>query len=520
MCQRVAGFAVGVLLVVVAAGSDATGVRAQTAASDSLSGRPLLTETRASARLVRTARRQLFAFRMGPAKATLNRLAARPDGAAAATHHRALMALLKGLVTDDEAHFDAFFERADALGERLDDAPDGPWKRYLRAETALLRVIARAKTGSHTRAAWAARSAFGRYEDLAENPRSPARADALMGRGLLHTVVGALPEPWRGLLSFLGFDGSVTQGRAELAQAATQSRLHQLPAGLMLALVDLALFRNAEKARQRLARWHRKRPKSLLVAHLYGLALLNTHRATEAARVLRAALERAATPAYFYLEYLDYYCARALFRTDDFEGAARHYRRYLSRHDGAALRAKAHLRLGEALEMQGRRREALRHYRKVGTARDFDSDRAARRGAAKRLDAPMTPRQRTLLLGQNAYDAGRYARADSLLTRVFEAPDATAVEQGEAAYRRGRVYQAQKRWSKARRAYRFAMRHPGDPKAKWAPWSQFYLGEIHEAQGRPAKARTAYRKALDYEDFDYAQSLEQSARSALARLEQ
>jgi tetratricopeptide (TPR) repeat protein len=517
MQHRTANIAAALLAVVVAGGC-AAGARAQ--ATTAAAARPLGVETKPSGQLVREARRQLFDFRMGAAKTTLKRLAGRPDGKTAARHHQLLMALLKGLVTDADAHFDVFFEHADALDERLDEVPEGPWKRYLRAEAALLRVIAQAKTGSYTRAAWGARAAFGHYEALAEKPRSPAYADAQMGLGLLHTVVGSLPEPWRGLLDFLGFEGSVVQGRAELKRAAASSHLHQLPAGLMLALVDLALFRDAEKARKRLAEWHKRRPKSLLVAHLYGLALLSTRRAAEATQVLGPALRRAATDDYFYLEYLDYYFAQALFRTDDFEGAAQHYRRYLSRHDGPALRAKTHLRLGEALEMQGRRRAALRHYRKIETAREFDSDRVARRVAAKRLDAPMTPRRRTLLRGQNAYDAGRYARADSLLTRVFVADGATAAERGEAAYRRGRVYHAQERWGKARRAYRFAVQRPGDDRAKWRPWSQFYLGKIHEAQDRPAKARAAYEKALQYENFDYAQSLEQSARSALARLEQ
>lgn len=506
--------AVALMAVAVTSGYPA-GARAQT----NTPPRPLGVETERSQQLVREARRQLFDFRMGAAKATLGKLAARSDGKVAARHHQSLMALLKGLVTDEDARFDTFFEHADTLDELLDEAPEGPWRRYLRAEGALLRVIARAKTGSYTRAAWGARSAFGHYEELTETPRGPAYADAQMGLGLLHTVVGSLPEPWRGLLDFLGYDGSVTKGRAELKRAATSSRLHRLPASLMLALVDLALFREAEKARRRLAKLHRQRPKSLLVAHLYGLALLSTHRAARAAQVLRPALQRATTGDYFYLEYLDYYYAQALFRTDDFEGAAQHYRRYLSRHDGPALRAKAHLRLGEAFEMQGRRKAALRHYRKIETAREFDSDRAARRVAKKRLDAPMTPRQRTLLRGQNAYDSGRYARADSLLTRVFEASDATVAERGEAAYRRGRVYHAQERWGKAARAYRFAVARPGDKQAKWRPWSQFYLGKIHEEQGRPAKASAAYEKALQYENFDYAQSLEQSVRSALARLE-
>ena len=481
--------------------------------------RPLLVETEESERLLRKARRELFDFRMPAATQTLHQLARRPDGAVAARHHQALVALLKGLVTDEDAYLDTFFEHSDALEEQLEEVPETPWRAYLEAEGTLHRVIARIKTEQYMRAAWGARSAFKQYEVLAQNEASPVYYDAQMGWGLLHAVVGSLPGGWRRFLRFLGYDGSVVAGREELERAATQSRLHQLPAGLMLSLVDLSLFRDLERARQRLAQLHRRHPESLLVSHLYGLALLDSRHAGEAVDVLRAAVRRAASKEYFYLNYLDYYLAQALFRTDDFRGAAKYYRQYLNRHDGPALKAIAHLHLGEALEMQGRRAEALRHYRQVETSREFDSDRAARRAAKQHVQAPMTSHERTLLLGQGAYDSGRYARADSLLGQVFRASSATAAERGEAAYRRGRVYQAREQWGKAVQAYRFAIARPGDPQAKWAPWSQFYLGEVYEARGQQAKARAAYEKALEYEDFDYAQSLEQAVRSALDRLE-
>src|SRR5690606_15455162 len=143
----------------------------------------------------------------------------------------------------------------------------------------------------------------------------------------------------------------------------------------------------------------------------------------------------------------------------------------------------------------------------------------ARRRAEQLLERPMTEVERTLLLGQNLYDAGRDREAIAMLQPVVAGGATEYVQRAEAAYRSGRAYQSLREWDEALRHYRIAVERPGDPLAKWGPWSQLYLGEVYEAMGDEDAARAAYRAALDNEtEFDYNQALEQRARTALGRL--
>src|SRR5690606_7444404 len=135
------------------------------------------------------------------------------------------------------------------------------------------------------------------------------------------------------------------------------------------------------------------------------------------------------------------------------------------------------------------------------------------------LERPLTETERTLLLGQNLYDGGRDREAITTLQPVLTSSSVEDVQRAEAAYRSGRAYQSLQNWDEALRHYRIAVERPGDPLAKWGPWSQLYIGEVYEALGDRDAARAAYRAALDNEtEFDYNQALEQRARTALGRL--
>ncbi len=499
-----------------------TEVRARVAAVDTLpyagtpyAEAPLLLTTAASRALLAEGRAALFDFRMPAAERLFYRLAARPDGAPAAYHHLTLAALLRAVVTEDQAPLDAFFARSDSLHALLAAHParHRPWARYLDAEGRLLRALARAQQQDYLKAALAARKAFGRYDDLVRD--EPAFPEPYLGMGLLHLAVGTLPSTYRTLLGLVGFSGTAEEGWTELERAAAEGHFSRPPARLILALADLVLHRDPARGFAQVEALHAQRPQSLLFGWIYGYALLERRRGAEARRVLQAAVDRAQTDAYAFVDYVEYFLAEAHFVANDFAAAEPYYRRYLARHRGPALRATALLRLGLALEMQGERATACVMYEQVKATRDYDTDQVAARHARLRLAHPLTPRQRTLLRGRNAFDAGRDAEAERLLRRVAEAPAASDAERGEAHYRLGRVLHEQGRLEAAAAHYRRAARQPGDDEAKWRGWGWHYLGEVRRAQGRYDAAQAAYDRALaEPTPFDFYQALEQAARLA------
>jgi predicted negative regulator of RcsB-dependent stress response len=164
----------------------------------------------------------------------------------------------------------------------------------------------------------------------------------------------------------------------------------------------------------------------------------------------------------------------------------------------------------------------LPFYRNVQGDRTYDTDQAAFRAARKRLAAPLTTRERQLLLGRNAYEAGVYEQAEGVLRAVLGEAGAPADARAEAAFQLGRVFHAQGRLDEALQAYQYAVLHPvAEPTARWAPWSQFYTGEIFAQRGDTLRAVAAFEAVLAYDaTFDYHEALEQQAKAALGRLKE
>jgi tetratricopeptide (TPR) repeat protein len=479
---------------------------------------PFLVTTEPSRQLVETGRRQLIDFRLGEAEVTFRTLYARSDGAVAAYHHLAAASLFKALMTDRPVYYEEFFERADSMLQFLKQAPEGEWRTYLEAENHLQRAVVLAKQERLIRAALAARTA---YLKSAQAIREyPEFYEPYKGMGLLHLAIGSLPATYRNLLSFLGFPGEIEQGLQDLRVAAERSTYSREEGLLGLALADALLYSAPEQAESRLHTLYEQNAESPMIAFFYGFMLLKNRKASTAERVLARAAAKGRQQGYFYIDYVDYFLADALFRQSRFAEAEPYYRRYLSRHSGPALKAPAYLALGVALEMQGKREEAVQIYQQVESTRGFDDDAVAVREAERRLEHPITPTGRRLLLGASAFDAGQYETAETILHEVWNSGSATADERAETAYRLGRLYQVQRQWNEALHFFTVCTEVKGDPLARWAPWSRYYIGQIYAGQGNKEAARMAYEQALRYQGkFNYYQSLEQSARAGLKRLD-
>lgn len=480
--------------------------------------RPMLLASDASEVLLEEGRRHFFAFRMDAAEQSFRQLMQHSNGAEAAYYHLAMIALFKGMVTDEEAYFERFMARSDTLRQLLANRPPSVWRQHMRASTSLQRTVASGKLGNYVRAAWAARSAYNKFERLVDD--HPEFDEAYFGMGLLHLTVASLPAGYRKLLGVLGFSGTAEGAMRELRRAARQSRFNQELAHMSIALADIILLDRIPPGTERLGALYERDPESLLYAHLYGFGLFTNRQPVRAEEVLQPAVDKQRSPDYFYIDYLDYYLAEAHFVQNEFDAAIAAYRRYLERHDGPALRAMGQYRLGLALEMQHRRQEAVSVYRRVEAPRDFDNDLVAHRRAQVRSEQPMKPLERQLIRGENAFNRRAYAQAESTLREVFQDAAARSVDKARAAFYIGRVHHVQGNYAHAYPAYRYAVDHPGHPQGEWGPWAQLHIGDVYAEQGRTEEAIRAYRKALNWETpFDYYQSLEQRARLALERLQ-
>ena len=470
-----------------------------------------------SAALLHTGREEILEFRLARAEETFSELAKRQDGKVAGAFYLETISFLRFMMSDRDVYRDEFFARSNALRPLLARAPDSPWRGLVRAEANLHRGVVRARRGQYLQAALAGRSAYKEYVRLIK--RHPDFYEAYKGLGVFHVAVGSVPSGYRWLPTLFGFGGTVEQGLRELQLAADSSGFNREEAQIYLAQIDLKLFDASGEGAERLSSLFRAYHGSPLFGYVYGEYLYTTRQAAEAERVFRTAVDTYEDGEHFYIDYVDPLLADVLFRQNRFDEAAFYYRRFLDRHHGTTMKATATLGLGLSLEMQGRRAQAVAYYEHIQTARGLDTDAVSRRRTQRLRLRPLSDRERTLLLGRNAYDAGRYDEAHDLLRAIEEDPNASPDERAEAAYRRGRAFHAQGRLDQALEAYAAAVAQHHDPLSRWGPWAQNYAGLLLETSGDTGAAQHALEAALDYGGkYDYHQALRRNAKIALHRL--
>ncbi len=474
-------------------------------------------ETEAGAALYAAGRSATLAFRLDAAAPYFRQLGeAEPQSPASAFGLEAA-ALFRALMTESDDDFDRFYALNDSLSDLAASLPPSPALDLVVATGLLHRALAMGRQERYARAGSAFKDACGQFRDLARQDAS--LPDVSFGLGVCEVAAGAIPRKYRWLARLFGFTGSVSSGMDKLKTATAADGAFVVESVVALAISDATLNERRAGSVDMLVALARSVPDSPLLAYLEGYHLLLDRRAEEAVAAFERGKAATAAAGVQPVPFLDAHLGLALFRLDRFAEAAPLLDAFARTFRGKGLVAQSTLHAGLAYEMLGDRRRAESLYRRVRASRDYDSDRSAVREAKQRLESPLTEADRLLLLGANAYDSGRYETTIATLQPVVTDSSLDPVQRGEAAYRTGRAYQALENGPEAIRHFQLAITRPGDPLAKWGPWSQYHVGEVYEAAGRLADARQAYERVLDNEDeFDYHQALEQRVRTALERI--
>ncbi|MEM6335233.1 MAG: tetratricopeptide repeat protein, partial [Bacteroidota bacterium] len=405
----------------------------------------------------------------------------------------------------------------EALKELLDSVEDsGPWPAWFRAENELQRAFIQARRRSYAKAAMSGRTAYGLYESIVEE--HPAFAEAYKGRGLLRIMIGSVPGSFRWVLNTFGYGGTVEEGMDDLRKAARESRFGAVEAELMLCLADVTVNNSRNDGDERLGELYQTQQDSPLVGWLYAFALVSNREVSKAGPVLERAYAQTQESGRAALPFIDYYLGDVRYTENDFEAARTHFVRFVDTFAGSSLKADALLKAGISSEMLGDVGRAFAYYHLVDSPTEFDSDRRAKKEAARRLEGQMSHGEKDQLRAVNAFDGGRYAETRERFEQFMSRADASPRDSTIAHYYFGRAYHAESKLPPAAEAYRYVVNNPIGSDERWAPWAQYYLGEVLEEQGNPAAARRAYAAALQYRgEYDYKNGLESRAKAGLRR---
>jgi tetratricopeptide (TPR) repeat protein len=160
---------------------------------------------------------------------------------------------------------------------------------------------------------------------------------------------------------------------------------------------------------------------------------------------------------------------------------------------------------------QAKAEETRKNILKKG-ATDTDADKQALK------DAKSGKWPNVLLLKARLLSDGGYSNdAAALLHGKTEDDFSKEEEKLEFAYRVARIYDDLGREEDAIRNYQIAIRLGETRKEYFAARAALQIGQIYEKRGQKALAITWYQRCLDMDDHEYKDSLDQRAKSGIAR---
>jgi tetratricopeptide (TPR) repeat protein len=436
-------------------------------------------------------------------------------------YYRNFMDFLVLFTGEEKSRFDQLkpnrSERIDLLekGDR-----SSPFYRYCLAEVNIQWAFVHVKFHEYATAALEFRKA---YDLLLENhKRFPSFLPDENLLGLLHTLIGVIPENYKWLASLIGFRGTVEEGLQELSRLAGYRgddpfcRSLVPYSSILVALIDANLRKDKQAA---LGVMDQFSDDPLLSPYAFCPPVvytrvsidLKTGRNAEALQIFSNYRPSADQMPFWFLSYLE---GISLLNNLDTAASGR-FRLFLAQFRGINYIKSSWQKIGWSYLLTGDTvsyRDAMQMVLTVGN-REVDEDRQAWYEAES-----CRPPARPLLRARLLFDGGYYDRAlDALLDISLKGYIRDGQDLAEYYYRLGRIYHETGQMDKAVRNYREAIATGARLPQYFAAGAALQLGMMFENEGQPRLADSCYRLCLGLPFKEYRASLGQKARAGLER---
>ncbi len=425
-------------------------------------------------------------------------------------------------IGENRVQFDQLKVNRSGRIEALEEgSQDSPYARFCLAELNLQWAFARLKFGEYTAAALEIRKAHSLFTE--NNEKFPWFLPNKIGLGVVHILVGIIPDNYKWITSLVGVDGTMNQGLAELSEMAAYSgpdpvyRLFKTEATYYLSIIAVNLQKNKTDALSLLGVLYSQGetgnadPSPLIIYARASILMKNGFND----KALKILVQRSTSTQLYPFCFLDYLEGLARLHQLDIESAA-YFQRYVDNFKGLNYVKSAFQKLAWAALIQGdtvKYNDYMQLVKKKGAAL-VDEDKQAYHEANTGV-RPSVILVRSRLL----FDGGYYQRSlEELLDNPLKNYIKNRRDLIEYTYRLGRIYQETGNSSKAIEYYLQTIQRGKNEPYYFAAASAFQMGQIYENSGEFAKADSAYRECLSIKTPEYKASLSQKAKAGINRL--
>lgn len=429
---------------------------------------------------------------------------------------------LKAYCTGVEEDFQIYRDsKRDAINKLERGDKTDPFYRYCLAQVHLMSAVARIHDEEYFNAVNEIRKGYVLLED--NNKLFPDFLPDKATLGMLHALIGTIPDQYQWVTKVLRVSGNQKQGIAELKEALSKSITDKRygfvssESLIMLTWTVLGMdllkqesgfmdsYYNNSQLKQVIS-------ESSLIGAGYAWYLMKQGRNDDALKMLKSLPEG---KDYMRFHYIKYLTGISLLNKAD-TSAARYFRYYATRHKGKNIIKSAWHRLAwiEILkdnpEGYDKYMGMVTHY---GNA-SGDADKLALKEAneGKRPNI-------ALLKSRLLCDGGYYKQAETTLNQGLVVHKLLDLKDSlECNYRFGRIYQYQGDSEKAIKFYKIVIEKGKNESWYFACSSALILGEMFENLNSRSLSEYYYKLCLDIKPSEYKTSLHMKAKAGLKRL--
>jgi tetratricopeptide (TPR) repeat protein len=419
------------------------------------------------------------------------------------------------ILGEDERVFDRLEENRNLRLKMLENGDrQSPWYRFSLAQVNLQWAFARVKFGERISSARDIRRA---YLLLSENNELfPGFLPDKIGLGIMHALIGTIPDNYQWIASLFSMEGSVEQGRNELMYVLNNANAEGYPyltaeALFFISFIDLNLQPDRDKARDLLPYYSDLSDSNLMFIYAKSRIYMQTGLNDEAIELL---VSRPHGKEYFPFFYLDYLTGLAKMNRLD-QDAEKYFFRFTTNFEGMNYVKSAYQKLAwcallkDDMEKYHDYMERVELYGDDLTDGDKHALAEARSGIMPNL---------CLLQARLLYDGGYYDMANSILDHMNCILE-TERDKTEFPYRKGRICHARGMLTKAMEWYNITIELGKDQPYYFAANAALQAGTIYEMQGKLDLAEAHYKKSLGMKNKEYKNSITQKAKAGLNRIQ-
>lgn len=417
-------------------------------------------------------------------------------------------------LNEDPKEFDLRYPRFAERYALLQEGPrNSPFYYYCLSLSKLHRAGTAIKFGRLWDGGWDFRKS---YQLIKENRKQfPHFVPNELFYGSLQAVIGTIPKGYKWIASLFGMRGSLTEGmrivRGFINSNDPWAKAFFNEAAFMYPYLLFYLENKKEEALV----FTQQRRLDLVNNHLHTYMAANlaiNNKQSEYAK--NVILNRNRSDEYLKTGIWDFELGFTKIYHLETQEAARHLENFLAVFKGKFYVRDAYQKLSWCYYLQGnqaRAEEVRKNILKRGGT-DADADKQALK------DARSGKWPNKLLLRARLLSDGGYAiDAAALLQGKTEDDFDLEEEKLEFAYRVARIYDDLHREDDAIRNYLIAIRLGEHRQEYYAARAALQIGQIYEKRGQKALAISYYQKCLDMDDHEYKDSLDQKAKSGIAR---